>query len=231
MTVFQQIALLLTALWLAAVLVRFRRSTIALAVGLFVIGVLTLMALLTGWINLGKLGLGFDHPWWLTLGSALVGLGVAVAYSPLADWIASRWFKQPPTLEAFGEIQQSRWKLIAGIAAAWVLGGFLEELVTRGIVLSSVEAGLAPWIDRALAAGVALCVAATGAGLMHLYQGPRAAVIIAQLSALFGLLFLVSGQDLWAVILCHGLYDTIAFVRFANRTSKYSDPNRTKEKP
>lgn len=28
---------------------------------------------------------------------------------------------------------------------------------------------------------------------------------------------------LWlAVILCHGLYDTIAFIRFANKTSKYS---------
>jgi hypothetical protein len=43
-----------------------------------------------------------------------------------------------------------------------------------------------------------------------------------QLSMLFGLLFVLSGHDLWAVILCPGLDDTIAFIRFANKTSKYS---------
>jgi len=231
MTVFQQIALLLTAVWLIGVVVRFRRSTVALAAGLFVVGVLTLGALLTGWVTLEELGLGLDHPWWFTLGLALGGLGVTIAYSPLADRIANRWFKQPPTLEAFRVIQQSRTRLIAGIAAAWVLGGFLEELVARGIVLSSIEAGLVPWINRAMAAGVALCIAAIGAGLMHLYQGPRAVAIIAQLSALFGLLYVVSAHDLWAVILCHGMYDTIAFVRFANRTSKYSDLSRKGETP
>jgi len=39
----------------------------------------------------------------------------------------------------------------------------------------------------------------------------------------FGVLFVVSGYNLWTVMLCHGLYDTIAFVRFANKKSKYSD--------
>ena len=37
-----------------------------------------------------------------------------------------------------------------------------------------------------------------------------------------GILFVASGRNLWAVILCHGLYDTIAFIRFANRQSRYS---------
>ena len=74
-----------------------------------------------------------------------------------------------------------------------------------------------------LAAGIAICIAALGAGLIHLYQGPRAALIITQLSVLFGVLFVVSGYNLWAVMLCHGLYDTIAFIRFAHKKSKYSD--------
>ncbi len=57
---------------------------------------------------------------------------------------------------------------------------------------------------------------------MHLYQGLRAVIIVTQLSVLFGVLFVGSGYNLWAVILCHGLYDTIAFVRFANKKSNYS---------
>jgi hypothetical protein len=31
-----------------------------------------------------------------------------------------------------------------------------------------------------------------------------------------------SVQNLWAAILCHGFYDTIAFVRFASGKSRYA---------
>jgi hypothetical protein len=47
-------------------------------------------------------------------------------------------------------------------------------------------------------------------------------VIITQLSSLFGLLMVVSGYNLWAVIIGHCLYDTVAFIRFANGKSRYS---------
>jgi membrane protease YdiL (CAAX protease family) len=112
--------------------------------------------------------------------------------------------------------------LIAGIAAAWALGGIAEELIARGIVLTSLDMFLAAYVPAPLAAGIALCAAAVGAGAMHAYQGLRAVVIITQLSVLFGMLFVLSGHNLWAVILCHGLYDTIAFVRFATKHSPYS---------
>jgi membrane protease YdiL (CAAX protease family) len=85
---------------------------------------------------------------------------------------------------------------------------------------------LTAWLIEPIAAGVAVCLVALGAGLMHAYQGPRAMVIVTQLSVLFGVLFVVSGYNLWAVMLCHGLYDTVAFVRFASKKSKYSDLDR-----
>jgi membrane protease YdiL (CAAX protease family) len=145
-----------------------------------------------------------------------------LAYSPLADKIATRFVATPPALEAFRGLQQSRTKLIVGILAAWALGGFLEELVFRGIILQWVQAQLSAWLVAPLATGIAVCGAAIGAGLIHLYQRLRAAIIVTQLSILFGLLFVVSGRNLWAVILCHGLYDTVAFIRFATGKSRYS---------
>ena len=42
------------------------------------------------------------------------------------------------------------------------------------------------------------------------------------LSALLGVLMVVSGHNLWAVILCHGLYDTVAFIRYATGRSRYA---------
>jgi membrane protease YdiL (CAAX protease family) len=146
-----------------------------------------------------------------------------LAASPLADRAASRVFRKPPTLGAFRALQQSPAKLFAGIVVAWALGGVLEELVFRGVVLNGVEQLLAGRLADPLPAVVAVVVAAGGAGIIHLYQGARAALIVTQLSVLFGALFVLSGHSLWAVIVCHGLYDTIAFVRFALKKSKYSD--------
>ena len=143
----------------------------------------------------------------------------------MADKLATRFYEEPPTLDTFASLQESKAKLIAGIVAAWVLGGILEELIVRGIVLLSVETMLTTWTSKPFATVIAVLVAAAGAGLVHAYQGPRAMVIITQLSILFGILFVVSGYNLWAVILCHGLYDTIAFIRFANKKSKYSKLN------
>ena len=223
MTPFQQIALLLIVIWLVLVVVRFRRSNVVLVAGLFAIGLFTLFALVLDKITLDALGLGIPNSWLPTLGFALAGLVVVLAYSPIADRLASRWFEQPPTLKTFRVIQQSRLKLIAGIVVAWVLGGILEELVFRGIVLNSIRSVLSLRMIDPLAAGIAICIAALGAGLIHLYQGPRATLIITQLSVLFGVLFVISGYNLWAVMLCHGLYDTVAFVRFANKQSKYSN--------
>jgi uncharacterized protein len=223
MTTFQQTALFLTATWFMIVAVRFRRSIIVLLGGLVGIGGYVLAALAFGSAAPAELGLGIPDSWWQTIGFAIAWLALLLAYSPLADWLATQWIATPPSLQAFYALQQSRAKLIAGIVAALVLGGILEEIVVRGIVQKSVETMFSAWIIEPAATGLAVAAAALGAGLIHLYQGTRAAVIITQLSILFGVLYVISGYNLWAVMLCHGLYDTVAFIRFALKKSKYSD--------
>jgi hypothetical protein len=169
-----------------------------------------------------EIGLRVPDSWVSTIGFAVAGLVMLLAYSPVADRIATRLVAKPPTLGAFRGLQQSKAKLIAGIIVAWILGGFIEEVVLRGIVLRWTEAQLASWLIGPVATAIAIGAAAAIAWLIHLYQGLRAAIIVTQLSVLFGVLFVVSGHDLWAVVLCHGLYDTIAFVRFATGKSKYA---------
>lgn len=222
MATFHIIALIFIFCWLLLVVIRFRRSGAVLVGGLIVIGLYALISLAFGFVTLDELGLAPPHSWLVTLAFALGGLAAMLAYSPLADRLASIWIKEPPNLDAFAGIQQSAGKLIAGILAAWALGGFLEELVARGIVLNSLRMLFGSWLSAPLSAALAILIAAAGAGLMHLYQGQRAVLIIAQLSLLFGALFVVSGYNLWAVMICHGLYDTIAFIRFARKKSRYS---------
>jgi membrane protease YdiL (CAAX protease family) len=162
-------------------------------------------------------------PSWLgTVLWAVAWLILMLLYSPVADWLATQLVAKPPTLGVFRALQQSWIKLVAGIVIAWILGGFLEELVLRGVILR----GLAPWLSLSfaplIAIGLAVCFAAIVAGLLHFYQGLRAMLIVTQLSVLFGVLFVISGYNLWAAALCHGLYDTVAFIRFAQRSSRYS---------
>ena len=225
MTTFQETALLLAAAWLLIVAIRFRTSTVVLIGGLVAIAVYIAAAVAYGAVTVGELGF-VSTSWVKTIGYAVVWTGVMLAYSPVADWLATQIFAKPPTLDAFRAIQESTLKLVAGIAVAWVLGGFLEELVFRGVLLRSIEDGLTAWFPAPISSGIAVLAAAIGAGLIHFYQGPRAMVIITQLSILFGVLFVISGHDLLAVMLCHGLYDTIAFTRFAQKKSKYSTLER-----
>ena len=170
-------------------------------------------------------------PSWPATAGAIAWAVAMLALTPVADWIASRWIRKPPTLDVFRQLQQSKTKLIIGIVIAWVLGAFLEELVFRGVVQQGIEQGLAASLPSPVATVVAIVVAAIGAGVLHLYQGLRAAVIITQLSVLFGVLFVLSGRNLWSVFLCHGIYDTVAFIRFANRQSRYSKDSVEDEAP
>lgn len=226
----QQIALVVTAAWLAAVGLRFRTSTPVLIGGMALVSGFALAAVAFKWSAPSAFGLAAPAIGWpLTLAAAAGWTALMLAYSPAADWIASRFFAKPPTLGAFRALQESKAKLIGGIVVAWILGGFLEELVFRGVVLTAVEAGLGAWLTPAMATTAAVLAAALGAGLCHYYQGPRAMVIVTQLSVLFGVLYVITGHNLWAVILCHGFYDTIAFIRFATKQSKYSDLERSSD--
>lgn len=113
MTTFQQVALLLIAIWFTLIVIHFSRSTTILVVGLIVIGLYTLVSLFLGQIKLVNLGL---RPFWLpAISFAVVGLVISLAYSPLADKIASRWFEKPPTLDSFRAVQQSKINLVIGI--------------------------------------------------------------------------------------------------------------------
>jgi len=164
-----------------------------------------------------------NQAWPVTAGAALGGLGALVLISPITDRLATWLVRTPPDLGVFRGLQESPGKLVAGIVLAWILGGFLEELVLRGLVVHALHARLAVWLPDLVAGAVAIVAAGGLALAIHLYQGLRAALIVAQLSLLLGVLFVVSGEDLWTVVLCHGLYDTIAFIRFARRSSAYAN--------
>lgn len=78
---------------------------------------------------LSAFGLTLPSSWRVTTAWAVAWTLLMLAYSPFADAVAMKLFVAPRKLGAFRAIQESRAKLLVGIVVAWVLGGFLEELV------------------------------------------------------------------------------------------------------
>ncbi len=160
MTHFQEHAVLLIAIWLALVGIRFRRSTAFLTGGIFAVGLYAAFAFLDHDVSLRELGLSSSASWLATIGFAAGWLALMLAYSPVADRIATRWVAKPPNLGTFRALQQSTIKLLIGIVVAWILGGFLEELIFRGIVLQSIEGLMSSWLAVPIDVAIAIVAAA-----------------------------------------------------------------------
>lgn len=117
-------------------------------------------------------------------------------------------------LSAFEALEGDPVSLLAGLAVAWTVAAFGEELLFRGFLLNLVREMVPPEGDRggARSWGVALVVTSVLSGPGHAYQGPTGMILTGILALGFGIAYLVAGRNLWAAILTHGLYDTIGFV-------------------
>jgi uncharacterized protein len=83
---------------------------------------------------------------------------------------------------------ERRWWVLIGLTA-----GICEEVLFRGFLLYYLR----DWMNLTLA----LLVAAVIFGLQHLYQGAKGVVSTAVVGVLFGLLFLLSGSLILAMVL------------------------------
>ncbi len=152
-------------------------------------------------------GLGPPVSWPMTLEWALGWLVLMLVATPVADWIAGRFFR--PRADLGTAPRPTPGRVFLALIAALIVGGLIEETVLRGLVLRWAEYQVA--CRFGLGAGIAggIGAAAIIGGLVRLYRGTRAALTALQLSALLGGLYVLSGYDLWAAIVCHALYEAI----------------------
>lgn len=100
---------------------------------------------------------------------------------------------------------------LLGVLYAFIGARFYEEFTFRGFLMQ----GLAMFFGGSRSGWIVACVV-QGAlfGLAHAYQNPLGIAITGTLGILMGLLVLVSGRNLWLVIIGHGLFDASRFVLF-----------------
>ena len=156
--------------------------------------------------RLADIGLKRPESWTRTV---LIGIGLA-AIVFFAMYVSEKaGFRRD--LSKFKDVQGNLELAVLGVFYALIGAGFYEEFTFRGFLMQ----GLAMLFGGSRGAWIGACLL-QGAlfGLAHAYQNPLGIVITGTLGVLMGVIVLVSGRNLWLVIIGHGLFDASRFVLF-----------------
>ncbi|MBE7218127.1 MAG: CPBP family intramembrane metalloprotease [Caulobacteraceae bacterium] len=91
--------------------------------------------------------------------------------------------------------------------ATWTTAAFGEEMLFRGFVLDAIQRILG---GRSWAVFAAVILQGLLFGVLHLYQGLNGAEVATALGIMLGFVWWASGRNLWAGVLIHGAFDSLA---------------------
>jgi membrane protease YdiL (CAAX protease family) len=115
-------------------------------------------------------------------------------------------FHQPPDLSALNELRGHAGVLAIVLLLTWTLAAFGEELVWRGYLLNRIADVLG---NSPVRWAISLVATSLAFGLAHYDQGRTGIIENAIDGALLAALYLLTGHNLWAPIIAHGVTDTI----------------------
>ena len=120
---------------------------------------------------------------------------------------------EKPNLDAFNSVKGNPKVLLLGLLVVWIFGALGEELLFRGFIINSLY-NLLPdkYLNNAVKWTLALLFTSVFVGIGHAYQGKTGMILTGFIGFFFGLVYLFSNRNLWASIITHGLYDTVAFI-------------------
>lgn len=114
-----------------------------------------------------------------------------------------------PDLTGFNDLVGNATLLAVYLALNWVLAAFGEEMVWRGYALPRAAVFFG---NGTRAFVIALVLVNVAFGLAHLYQGPSGVIQATIGGVLLGAIYLVTGRNLLAPILAHGIGNSIDFI-------------------
>ena len=148
-------------------------------------------------------------PWGKTVrmaltAAALLQLGSILVVQPLATRL---WHRPEQMSSALNVPAFDGMLALRNLAIVWFFAAFGEEVSYRGYLLTRA-ADVGNRSRLAYLAAVLYVAVLFGAG--HFYKGPAGVMDSTYSGLVLGGLYLLSGRNLWAAILAHGLSDTFA---------------------
>jgi membrane protease YdiL (CAAX protease family) len=175
--------------------------------------ILTILFLVSNRLWTGRwrvAALGPPPSWRRTVGIAVAATVLRLALGEFVIEPLGSWFGPPPAApHEAAAITGNAPNAVLALLIVWVFAALGEEIAYRGYLLS-----------RAATAGgeslgaywVAVVFAAILFGLGHYYKGPVGVVDSGVAGLILGTAYMLSGRNLWASVLAHGLIDTYGVV-------------------
>lgn len=176
--------------------------------GVGLIGVFILVLLMAFLRRQGMGWLGFRRPAsWLRTHVLAIGIGaiIQVSFLYFIDPALHSLTGEATDLSIFDSMRGDMHVLLQWLALVWFTVVFLEEIVFRGYMMTTIEQfftgnAAAPWIALGLSSVVF--------GVAHSYQGISGILSTGLMGAILALVYLKSGRNIWLPILLHGWVDT-----------------------
>jgi uncharacterized protein len=113
-------------------------------------------------------------------------------------------------ISGFSVITGNVWEFLywAG-PMTWLVGGIGEEFIGRAYLISRLAAVFGGSSRTNWA--IALVLASIVFGLGHAYQGVSGMISTGVGGALYGLVYLLAGRNIWPAVIAHGLADVLGF--------------------
>ena len=156
------------------------------------------------------LGLRIPAPLWRALVIAVALYAVDYAKQAWAVPALAEWLHPTRRPSFLGHLPGNTEVFAFWIAIAWLVGGLCEECLFRAFFLTRVEMLLG---SGRFALAVAVLAQAVFFGTLHLYGGSLAFMSATLFGVVHGIFYILAGRNLWALIVVHGLWDTIALWR------------------
>jgi membrane protease YdiL (CAAX protease family) len=172
------------------------------------------------WISFGirehgwkRPGLALPSSWIRTFLWAVATVIVLLVGSELVvQPLAHHFWPEPEHVSSIIKTQGGWKNLLRSLAIVWGFAGFGEELGYRGYLLNrAADLG-----NRSqVAYVVAMIYVAVLFGIGHWYKGPAGVADSTFSGLVLGATYLLTGRNLWAPILAHGMKDTVAVIFYA----------------
>lgn len=156
------------------------------------------------------IGLGLSVNWTSTVIKGL-GFGVAIVLASiiLIEPIVELLTHTPHDYESILKLRGNKIALMQILFFVWVFVALVEEVIFRGFFITELYRIIGTsW----LASTFVVILTSVVFGLCHAYQNTSGVVTTGITGVLFSLVFLLSGRNLWVVVLAHGTIDTIGIL-------------------
>lgn len=195
----------LVAIILIATGIRNRAS-----LGVVLAVVLVVIATRRGETSLAQMGLVAPESWLSTvLLGLLIGSGLSMLSIMLIEPLIENITKQPHDWSLVEGVRGNWKSLLVWLVVVWTLVAFGEEYLYRGFLMSQLVKLLG---ESVVALVLNLLVSSIVFGISHSYQGRSGIWSTGFIGICLGLVYILSGFNLWLPILVHGAGNTVAFV-------------------